>query len=504
MNGNKKIAYNSIILFGRLCISTLIGIFSSRFVIQALGVSDFGLYNVIGGIVTILNVINATMVATTYRFIATELGKGENGDMNKVFNTSFMLHVVFAVVILVFGLIIGLLYIDNILNVAQEKISDARFVLIISLLTTALSTLSIPYQGLAVAFENFKLTAIVDLSTQILRFIAILFLVDSSGNHLRLYSLIMMAYILLQAGLYFVYFRRRHFVVVRFRINKEKALYKKMLSFSVWTFYSSIANIGKTQGSTIILNFFFGTVVNAAYAVSCQVSNYVQVFANSLSSAAIPQITKNFSGGNIERSVELTCYISKYSFYLMAIVAFPAIMDMDWLLSIWLKDVPSGAAVFCRLVVLELLLGCFGAGIAALVQAKGNIMVFQLVVYTLFLLGLPLAFWLYDCGYSVYTISIIYCFISLISALLKVLLLKLYYRIDISKLVNIAYVRIVVVSVPLIISYIYLKPFGDSVLQHFVYLFTAEVILFLSIAVLGLDIKEKNVVRNQIRKILIK
>ncbi len=501
MNGNKRIAYNSVILFVRFCISTLIGLFASRFVLQALGASDFGLYNVIGGIVALLNVINATMVATTYRFIATELGKKEYGEANKVFNVSFCIHAVFSLLVLVLGLLVGLLYVNNILNIDEAKLGDARFVLIVSIITTSISTLAIPFNGLMVAYEKFTLTSIIDVITQLLRLGAIIFLLYSEGNHLRIYSLIMMIYILGQSICYVIYTLRHYYLIVKFKFYNQKRLYKEMLSFSVWMLYSSIANIGKAQGSTMILNFFFGTVLNASYAIGCQIANYIQVFANSLSSVAIPQITKSFSSGNIDRSMTLTCYISKYSFILMSLIAFPAFMDMDWLLSMWLKDVPDGASVFCRLIVLETLLGCLGAGIAGLVQAQGNIKVFQIVVYSLLFLGLPLSYYLYKIGYGVYTISIIYCVVSLLSSLLKLFMLKVYYKLNVGKFLRIAYLRIALIMMPMLFAYFTLKPFGTSTSSHLINLLVVEVILLISVLVLGLDQTERNVIRSQFQQI---
>ena len=174
MNENKKIAINSVVIFARLCITSVIGIFTSRIVLDALGASDYGLYNVVGGIVTLLNVVNTAMLSTTYRYIAFEVGKKKDGNTNKIFNVSLLIHAIFSIFILVVGLIVGTWYVNNYLNIPIEKISDAHFVLRVSLITSAISTLLVPYQGLLVAYEKFTLNAVIDIVSCVLRLVVLL------------------------------------------------------------------------------------------------------------------------------------------------------------------------------------------------------------------------------------------------------------------------------------------------------------------------------------------
>lgn len=254
MNENKKIAVNSIVIFSRLCITSIIGIFASRLVLDALGASDYGLYNVVGGIVTLLNVMNTAMLSTTYRYIAFETGKGDNGRPNAVFNTSLLIHLVFAGVILILGLTVGLWYINNYLNVPDGSMGDARFVFFISLFTTSFSTLFVPYQGLLVAYERFAATALIDIITGIIRFVAIAVLLYKVDNSLRVYSVIQVSYTVI-AGLSYAFLcYKRYFSVVKFKLYREKALIKEMMSFALWTLFGAVASIGKTQGCVILIN----------------------------------------------------------------------------------------------------------------------------------------------------------------------------------------------------------------------------------------------------------
>ena len=185
MKENKKIAFNSVILFVRLCIVSVISLISARLVLEALGVSNYGLYNVVGGIVTLLNVVNTAMVTTTYRYLAFELGKEELVNTNKVFNSSLTIHSMFGLLILIVGLSLGGWYVDNCLNVSFESLNNAHFVLRVSILTTMVSTILVPYQGILVAFEKFYVSAIIDIVTQFFKLIAIISLLYYTGDKLR-------------------------------------------------------------------------------------------------------------------------------------------------------------------------------------------------------------------------------------------------------------------------------------------------------------------------------
>lgn len=499
MNDNKKIALNSIILFVRLCIVSVISLISARLVLQALGASDYGLYNVVGGIVALLNVVNTAMITTTYRYIAFELGKGQEGNTNKVFNSSLAIHVMFGLMILVIGLPVGEWYVNNYLNVPVESLSNARFVLRISIFTTMLSTVLVPYQGLLVAFEKFYVSAVIDIITQCLKLAAVFALLRAVGDKLRLYAMIMMGYTSISSILFLVYSYRHHYATCRLNFNKDWKLYREMFSFSGWILFGACSSVGKTQGSAMIINYFFGTIVNAAFAVANQVENFILMFSRMLNQAAVPQITKSFSGGNQNRSVKIASYISKYTYILMLLVAFPLILEMDFILNIWLKDVPEGANEFCQLMILGALLGCMGEGIPALTQASGKIKIFQLVLSTLSLTGLPISFLCYKFGAAPYTILIVYCGISLVGAVVRLILLKRILNIDIRYFITTSYSRMLYITIPLIVVYVLFDSSNFTTVQHIMALAFFEIFLLIDILLLGVDKTEREIIREQIR-----
>lgn len=500
MDNNKKIALNSIVLFIRLCFVNGIGLIASRFVLQALGVSDYGLYSVVGGIVTLLNVVNTAMVTTTYRYIAFELGKGSDGNTNKVFNTSLSIHIVFGLLILTLGLPLGNWYVSNYLNVPPESVDNAHFVLRFSIFTTMLTTILVPFQGLLVAYEKFYVSAVIDIITKSMYLLAVLALVHATGDRLRMYCYIMLAYNVLYSLLFLAYSYRYYWDTCKFKFYINWNLYKEMFSFSGWILFGACASVGKTQGSAMVVNYFFGTIVNAAFAVATQVENFILMFSRMLNQAAVPQITKSFSSGNQGRSIRLASYISKYTFILMSFVAFPVIMEMDFLLRLWLKDVPEGANVFCQLMILGGLIGCMGEGIPALTQASGKIKTFQIVLSSLSLLGLPIAFICYKIGAEAYSILVIYCVIFLISAFARLIVMKTVLNIDIRYFIITSYSRMFMISLPLVLVYLFYDSSDFSVSQHIVALIGLELLLVVDILLLGVDKQEWKLIRKYSQK----
>ncbi len=499
MNANKRIAFNSVVIFIRLCIVSVVSLICSRVVLDALGESDYGLYNVVGGIVTLLNVINTSMVSTTYRYIAFELGIGKKGEINKVFNTSFSIHIFFSIFIIIAGLTVGDWYIIHYLNVAEGKIPDALFVFHVSLFTTAISTILVPFQGALVAFEKFSVIAVIDIIANVSKLFVILWLIYSEGNRLRTYSIIIFFTSVISSGGYFVYCWKKFKSIIKLRLSVDKAKVKEMAGFAIWTLFGACASMGKVQGSAIIINYFFGTVVNAAFAVANQVENFILMFARTLNNAAIPQITKNYSGGHASRSILLTSYISKYTFILMCLVAFPMILEMNFILELWLRKIPEGAVIFCKLIILGGLLDCLGAGIPALVNATGHIRNYQIIVHSYTLLGIPIAFLFYKLGYNQYWISIIYCVIIGTSSILRLYLLKRIYNFDIHIILEKSYIKIIYISIPLIIFYLLYNPDNFNSIGHILGFVASELFLIGIVWILGLEKTEKQKVKEYIR-----
>lgn len=504
MNENKKIAINSIIIFIRLCIVSLVSIIVSRVVLDALGASDYGLYNVVGGIVAMLNVVNHAMASSSYRFIMVEMGKGEEIGINKVFNTSLVIHSFFAFIILFLGLTIGEWYINNMLNVPASSMTDARIVYHITILTTCISTFLVPYNGLMIACENFKYTATVEILANMLKLFAVLTILFHVHNRLICYSIIMSMTTLVQGFATVLYSIKNFRGYCRIRISRDRNLYCDMLGYSGWTALGAFTNAGKTQLVAIIINFFFGTVVNAAFAVANQINNFIVMFANSLNTAAVPQITKSLSRGDADRSFTLAARISKYTFFLMLIASFPILMEIDFLLSLWLKEVPEGANVFSVLIVVAALFLCVCQGTGSLVNATGKIKWFQIINNTYTLLSLPIGWLCFYLGANKYALSIVICVFMFFNIPLNMYLLKRVLDFNVKKFFILSYLPMLKVFIPLSLIFILYDPHSFSVTEHIAGLCGSLIVSIVLIFVLGLDKNEKILIKDKALAFLLK
>ena len=380
VSDNKRIALNTAVLYVKLILSVFIGLYTSRVVLQALGASDYGLYTVVGGIVTMMNFLGTTMVSVSYRYIVVEFGKKEHGDPNKVFNTVMVIHIVLMFLLLFVGELFGTYYINNIAKFDPAKIDDAIFVLHMSLIATSLNIISIPYNGLIIAREKFVYTAIVEIGRSLLKLVLVIFLFHYLGNKLRLYSVIAAFYSAILPISLFVYSFIKEKSTIKWHINKKLSDYKEICKYAFWIMFGALACMGQNQGSNMIINYFFNTVINAAFAIGFQINSYVMMFVQSLNQAAVPQIMKGQSSGDTERSLSLVYTISKCSFFIMLIPVVPLSINIDYILSIWLKDVPPFTNIFAILLMVCGLIRCLGAGFDSSIQATGKIKHFKFFI----------------------------------------------------------------------------------------------------------------------------
>ena len=304
-NPNKRIAINTIIIYIRLAVVTIVSLLTTRYVLEILGQADYGLFNVVGSIITMLNCISTAMYTTTRRFINIEMGKPD-GNLNKIFNISLVLHIGFALFILLICESIGVWYINNYLNVVPEKIADAHFIFQITTIVSCIGIINVPFQSLIEAFEKFWQTAVVDIINTLLKLLIVFILILYTGNNvLRLYAVMLSSLTFFSFCIYQIACFKQWKNIVRFKFYKDRKLYKEILIFNNYTALGAFSFLGRTQGSTILINYFFGTIVNASFAIAFQIQNFVQMFTGNLSTASAPQITQNYSSGNISEAINL-------------------------------------------------------------------------------------------------------------------------------------------------------------------------------------------------------
>ena len=420
---NKRIACNTVVLYIKLILTTIIGLYSSRYVLAALGVSDYGLYAVIGGIVTIMNFLGSVMTTTSYRFITVELGK-QAGNLNRVYNTVRIIHIILAISLFIIGESVGIYYVENYLNVLPEKISDATFILHWSLLTSIITILSIPSNGLMIAKEKFFFTASLEILKTILKLVLVIFLTYYLGNRLRLYAILTFIYMALPPVCIILYCHIKEKDITKWNIVFDKSEYKRVFSFASWTMLGAGSSIAQNQGIAVVINMFFSTAVNAAYGLASQVNGYVMTFVKSIGQAAIPQIMKNFSKGNISDSMSLVYHIAKYSFFIVLFPAIPCIFYMDIVLQLWLGNVPEYSSQFTILLILSNTFWCLSVGFDSTIQAGGNIKNYQIGFCIINLTCLPISVLLFSIDFPPYAITSYIIISNFILLLLQIYILR--------------------------------------------------------------------------------
>lgn len=497
MSKSRRIAKNSSILYLNLLITSVIGIVFSRLILDVLGASDYGLYNVVAGFVAVLNMSNLFLIGTTYRFISYELGKEDIQGVNRVFNISLMLHVAIALGVLLLAETIGMYYILNYLNVESGRLADAIFVFRLSVIAAVFSIVSVPYQGLMTAYEEFGYKSVIDVLQVVVKLIFAAALIGYAGNRLRVYAVLMLMLMVGCFVLYFLHCQRKHSAGVKWNPVFEMEKYREMLGFAGWSSIGSLVCMGRVQGNALIINYFFGTILNASFGIANQVNQVLLMFSQSVGQAVVPQIIQSYSSGDHDRATRLVCYVNKYSFLMMLLPALPLLLEMDYLLKIWLVKVPDYTSIFCRLMVINALLDCLASsGIPAYVQATGNIKVYQLINGTTQLLVLPIACGLLMFGLPPYIIFWAQILITMLVIPIRLILLKILYNFDVKALFQISAVRGLLVSLMVLPLFI-LRPFlGEGFMQFSAVVLAALVYSGVMIYGVGLEAKEKDKIKS--------
>jgi len=498
---NKLILKNSAYLYARMVAVSLIGLFTSRLVLKALGVSDYGLYNVVGGLVSMMAFVNTVMVSTTYRYIAFESGKAD-GNVNKIFNVSLLIHIGIALLVLALAFSLGLFYVYKYLKVPPGRLQAAVFVFSFSIINTVCIILATPFQGLLIAREKFSVTVPIEISTKLLNLGLVFLLGYMPGDRLKIYAIFVTLVHALTPILYILYCLRVYKEDVRWKYYGQWPLYREMLSFSGWIMLGAGAVMGEHQGTALIINRFFGTVMNASYGIANQVGSMLRMFTNGLGHAVVPQITKSYSSGDKDRSSRLVMLASKYSFLLLLMPALPVLLETEYILRIWLGVVPPYTATFVRIMILVELAKSAKAGLASYIQASGNIKWFQIVTSCITLSSLPLAYLAFWKGAPPYTITLLFAFTSILNLIVELGMMKkllnydtgLYIRQYLSRML-----LILIFCVPLVLLH---RFWAEGMIRLVLTLLIGEIYLMAVIYLVGTDDWERRLAKKGISIII--
>lgn len=370
-SSNKRIAKNSIFLSIRMVIVLLISLYTTRVILQVLGVIDYGVYNVVCGFVTMFAFLNLSLSNGIQRFFNYEFGKNGEEGANKVYCTSLYIQALFSIVVVIIVEVFGLWYLHNKMVIPNDRMIAAEWIFQLSILTFVLGIMQAPFAAAVTAHEKFDFYAVVSVLDAVLK-LGIVYLIKLiSVDKLILYGILSTAVALLNIILYFIYCKKS-FREIHFRKGIDKELFKKMLGFSGWNLFGSFSNVMEVQGINLVMNFFYGPVVNAARGVANQINGGVQSFVSNIAMPVRPQVTQSYAKGDIQRTMGLTYSISKMSCAIVFILAIPASIEIDYILRLWLGNtIPSHTASFTMLVLLTSVVNNLNAIISNVVHATG-------------------------------------------------------------------------------------------------------------------------------------
>lgn len=492
MSTSKQIAKNTAFLYVRMLLTMGVTLFTSRIVLNALGVHDYGVYSVVGGIVTLFSFFNSAMTSATQRFLTFDIGMNDLEQLKKTFNATLNIHIAIGVFFLLLAETLGLWFVNNKLNLPLERMAAVNWVYQFSILTFLVGTIQVPYDALIIAREKMNVYAYMSIVEVFLKLIIVYVLVVFDIDKLIFYSFLLFLISFISSNAHKIYCKI-YFEETKYKFYYEKELYGKLISFSGWSLFGNIAGVARGQGSNILLNIFFGTVLNAAYGISMQVQSAVQIFVTNFQMAVNPQIIKQYALGNKEQSLNLIFQSSKFSYFLMFIIACPIIYNIDFILQLWLKNPPRYTSEFIVLCLINILIDCVSGPLVTGAQATGVIKWYQITIGTFIFLCLPISYLFLKSYKDPTVIFIVIIVINTVTLLGRLLFLKFLINLNIQPFLLKVLSKILIVTFILLLSSHYIViSISNPYLNFFVKSLFLTSINLISIYFIGLNNSERN------------
>lgn len=401
MESAKRVALNTSFLYGKMLITIFISLFSTRLILGALGVDDFGIFNLVAGVIGMLSFLNSAMSISTQRFLSFYLGANEKEKLSAVFTTSVLLHLIIGVIVVLTLEIAGYFLFRGGLNIPENRLQVAKFVFHAMVISTFFTINAVPYDATILAHENMLFDAIVGIFESLSKLAIAIWLVYTDLDKLMLYGILIASLTVVIRIIKGAYCTRKYDECSFHFITSDMKSMKEMSSFAGWNLFSTSCNVIKDQGMTVIFNLYIGLAANAAYGIANQVNGQLSAFSSNINKAFKPQIVKSEGGGDRLRMLKLASLTCKLSFFLLAFFAVPLVIEMNYVLDLWLKSVPQYAVIFCQLILIKTLIVESTWGLGMAIQSVGKIRAYQIVEGVLHLVNLPMAILLLSFGFSI-------------------------------------------------------------------------------------------------------
>ncbi|MBR2630319.1 MAG: lipopolysaccharide biosynthesis protein [Bacteroidaceae bacterium] len=495
-----RIMRNTLFLYIRMIFVMSVSLYTSRVILRTLGFEDYGIYDVVAGVITMLSFVTASLGGASSRFITYSLGKDNVKESKTVFATILYIHIVLAIFVFIIGETIGLWFVYNKLVIPIERFEASLYVYHCSIFTTMIHIISIPYNSLIIAYERMNIFAYISIIEVILKLVVVFFLLVLPFDRLETYAILLLIVQILIRMIYSIYCNK-NLVISKVKPKKDVGLIKNMLSYTSWTLASGIAYVGYTQGLNILLNMFFGPVVNAARGISVQVQNAIFSFTSNIQTAMRPQIIKNFAAGNIGEMHKLVVMSSNLGFILILLLTIPIIICINPILTIWLEKVPKHTANFVIIMLLSGLIEPYKVTLLNAIHATGKIRKFQISESIFLLLILPISYISLKCyNVSPEYVFLIYLIIQFITQIVRVIIILPEMDMSFGYYFKKILLPLLKIS-PCIVSILYFIKVSNSTdfLGLLIYIIGIEVLLIFAILFLYLNNNERRMIFDKMK-----
>lgn len=498
---NKRIAKNTLLLYCRMLFLMAVSLYTSRVVLNALGVEDFGIYNVVGGIVAMFTVLSGSLSAAISRFITYELGKGDQSNLNKIFSSAVTIQLSLAGIIILLAETIGLWFLNVKMNIPEIRMEAANWVFQFSILTFAINLISVPYNASIIAHEKMSAFAYISILEAVGKLTIAYLIIISPMDKLIFYAILMCLVAIIIRFTYGNYCKK-HFSECTYHFIWDKQQLKQMFGFAGWNFIGAASAVLRDQGGNVVINLFCGPTVNAARGIAFQVNNAVNQFVTNFMTALNPQITKSYAAGDKEYMMTLIFQGARLSFYMLLLLSLPILTNTHYILELWLKIVPEHTVLFVQLILIFAMSESISYPLITAMLATGKIRNYQIIVGGLQMMNLPISYLLLRLGFFPEIVIIVAICISQCCLAARLILLKKMIGISMQKYLKKVYFNIIIVSIiaaiPPCISTYYID---ESFVKFTIISLLAAICTISSIYFIGCNYQERQFIQQKLSSI---
>lgn len=499
---NKRIAKNTAYLYIRMLILMVVNLYTSRVVLKALGIEDYGVYNAVGGFISMFSMISAALSTAISRYITFTLGENKPEKLRHIFSTGVIIQIILSIVLVIISETVGLWFLSNKMTIPVGRELAAHFVFQFSVATFVINLLSVPYNAVLIAHEKMSAFAYIGIFEGFATLAVALILQFSPVDSLITYSFLM-CFVAIIVRLIYTSYSKRHFDETRGNLVFDKEHLKNMLGFAGWNFIGVTSGVLRSQGINLLFNVYDGPVVNAARGISMQIFNAVNKFSGSFYTAVQPQITKSYAAGHYQDANKLACDSSRLAFYLLFLIGLPILSETNFLLNLWLHEIPMSTSIFVKIIVGFALIEAFSQPLIYLMLATGKIRNYQIIVGSLCLLNFPVAWLILYLGYSPALAQFTTILFSFFSLVVRVIMLNRMTGLSIRYFTFNTFGKASLVTVLSIITpYVISTMYTEGIVRFLVSTLCSEFVAIILILFIGLNSNERQNVFSKIRQLL--